>query len=426
MAADIIHPGHINVLTEAAKLGKVTVGLLTDRAISSYKRVPYMTFEERRCVMASLKQVHSIEVQETWDYEPNLRRLKPAFVVHGDDWRTGIQAGSRRKVIAILAEWGGTLIEVPYTRSISSTQLIGAARSGTIAPHNRLKSFRGLLAAKEMVRAVEVHSGLSGIVAETTTVEREGVTEEFDAMWLSSLTNSAIRGKPDHELFDGGSQLLTINDILEVTHKPLIVDAESGGSLEHFTRLVKQLERLGISCVVIEDKTGAKFNSLSPSGSLQEQAPVGEFCSKLRAGVDARKDSDLLIIARVESLVLGKTVEHALERSERYLATGANGILIHSRSVDGNDVLSFCRECRASNWPVLLFVVPTTYSQVSESELQSSGASVVIYANQLLRAALPAMRRAAQTILTHRRAAECDVDSLSISELLSFLDEHAC
>jgi phosphoenolpyruvate mutase len=426
LAADIIHPGHINVLSEAAKLGEVTVGLLTDKAVASYKRVPYMSFEERRCVIAELKQVSHIEPQETWDYEPNLRRLRPAYVVHGDDWQTGIQAGVRRRVIEVLGEWGGKLIEVPYTQGISSTSLNVAVRRNAIAPGQRLKALRGLLAAKEMIRALEVHSGLSGIIAETAGIFHDGFKREFEALWLSSLTNSAIRGKPDAEIVDGTAQLLTLNEILEVTRKPIIVDAESGGGPEHFRRLVLQLERLGVSCVVPEDKTGRKFNSLSTGGAAQEQAHIADFCEKLRAGIDARGTADLLIVPRIESLVLGKPIQDALCRADRYLEAGADGILIHSRSTTGDDITSFCRSFRKTHRSPPLFVVPTTYSATTEADLQASGVTVVIYANQLLRAALPAMTEAAQSILRHQRAAECDLNCVSVPELLAFVGQNAC
>lgn len=423
MAADIIHPGHINVISEAAKLGEVTVGLLTDRAIASYKRVPYMSFEERRCVIAQFRQVSHIEAQETWDYEPNLRRLRPHYVVHGDDWQTGIQAGVRQRVIKVLSEWGGELVEVPYTQGISSTRLNGAVRRNAITPGQRLKAFRGLLAAKEMIRAIEVHSGLSGMIAETSAVFHGGFKREFEAMWLSSLTNSAIRGKRDAEIVDGTLQLLTVNEILDVTRKPIIVDAESGGTPEHFKRLVLQLERLGVSCIVPEDKIGKKFNSLSTSGASQEQSSISDFSEMLRAGIGARGTADLLIVPRIESLVLGKPIEDALCRADRYLEAGADGILIHSRSTTGEDIISFCRTFRKAHWSPPLFVVPTTYSHLTETELQACGVTVVIYANQLLRSALHAMTQAAQSILRHQRAAECDSDCVSVPELLAFMDQ---
>jgi phosphoenolpyruvate phosphomutase / 2-hydroxyethylphosphonate cytidylyltransferase len=358
------------------------------------------------------------------DYEPNLRRLRPAYVVHGDDWQTGIQSAVRRKVIEVLSEWGGKLIEIPYTRGVSSTALNRAQKKIPIAPSERLQSFRRLLASKELLRVLEVHSGLSGLIAQTTSVKTDNGVKEFDAMWLSSLTNSAVRTKPDIELFDESAQLLVINDVLEVTRKPLIIDAESGGTIERLVRVVRQMERLGVSCVVIEDKIGRKHNSLGNTALCQEQMQVPEFCDKLRACVETRETGDALIVARIESLVLEKPMADALRRAEKYVEAGADGILIHSRRSTGEEIVSFCRSFRRSIPFVPLFTIPTTYSFTAEQELQSCGATVVIYANQLLRSALPAMMRTAQSILLNSRAAECENGCISTAEFLDFLDEH--
>lgn len=426
MAADILHPGHINVLTEAAKWGEVTVGLLTDKAISCYKRTPYMPFEQRRCLLESLRLVSHIEIQETLDYEPNLRRLRPAYLVHGDDWRTGIQSDARRRAIEVLQEWGGELIEIPYTLGVSSTELIQARQKEVPSAERRMKSLRTLLGSKNVLRAIEVHSGLSGIIADTSNVIEDHVRQEFDAMWLSSLTNSAIRGKPDCELIDGTAQMITIKEIMDVSRKPMIVDGDSGGLPDNFARMVRRLQQLGVSCVIIEDKTGPKCNSLGAKGTLQKQASVDEFCSKLRAGVEGRTCADFLLVARVESLILGNTIAEALSRADRYLEAGADGILIHSRATDGEEIKTFCEAFRTTHHADPLFAIPTTYSSVSEEELRSWGVNVVIYANQLLRSAVRAMHRTAESILLHRRAAECEINCTSTSELLSFLEECAC
>ncbi len=426
MAADILHPDHINVLTEAAKWGKVTVGLLTDKAISSYKRAPYMRFEHRRCLLESLKLVSYIEVQDTLDYEPNLRKLRPAYLVHGDDWRTGVQSDIRHRAIEVLREWGGQLIEIPYMLGVSSTELIEARKKEMPSAERRLKSLRTLLGSKDLLRAIEVHSGLSGIIADTSHVIENHVKREFDAMWLSSLTSSAIRGKPDCELIDGTTQTLTIKEIMDVSRKPMIVDADSGGSPDDFARMVRRLEQLGVSCIIIEDKTGPKCNSLGAKGALQKQASIDEFRSKLRVGIETRTCADLLLAARIESPVLGKTLREALTRADHYLDAGADGILIHSRATDGEEIKAFCEKFRARHRTDPLFAIPTAYSSVSEEELRSWGVNVVIYANQLLRSAVRAMHRTAESILLHKRAAECEIDCTSTSELLSFLEEYAC
>ena len=426
MAADILHPGHINLLTEAAKFGKVTVGLLTDKAIASYKRTPYMTFEQRRCVLQGLKMVSRIEVQETLDYEPNLRRLRPAYLVHGDDWRTGLQLSVRRKAIRILREWGGQLIEVPYTLGISSTQLNGEMSKQPPSTERRLRSLRGLLASKDLLRVIEAHSGLSAMIVENSRVMRRGAKQEFDAIWLSSLTNSAIRGKPDCELIDGTAQMMTIRDIMDVTRKPMIVDGDSGGSADNFKRMVRRLEQMGVSCVLIEDKVGPKSNSLDVKGTLQKQASVEDFCEKLKAGISSRACTDFLVVARIESLIFGKPLEDAVIRAERYLDAGADGILIHSRATDGGEIRGFCEAFRHRHCADPLFAIPTTYSSVSEEELRSWGVTAVIYANQLLRASVRAMMRTADNILLHRRAAECEAHCTSTAELLSLLEGCPC
>ena len=426
MAGDILHPGHINVLTEAAKYGRVTVGLLTDRAIASYKRAPYMSFEQRRCLLASLKLVSRIEVQETLDYEPNLRRLRPMYLVHGDDWRTGVQSGVRTRAIEVLREWGGQLIEVPYTTGVSSSQLSEALRSVAPSPEQRLKSLRALLSSKDMLRVIEAHSGLSGMIADRSHVISGGLKREFDAIWLGSLSNSAIRGRPDCELVDATAQMITITDIMDATGRPLIVDGDSGGSDETFTRMVRRLEQLGVSCVVIEDKVGPKRNSLGSKGVLQEQAPIDDFSSKIRAGVEARSCADFLVVARIESLVLGKSLQDALMRADRYVEAGADGILIHSRAADGDEIQAFCEAFRTRHYADPLFAIPTTYSRVTEQELHDWGVNVVIYANQLLRAAVLAMTRTADTILRSGRAAECEANCTSTSELLALLEGCRC
>ena len=426
MAADILHPGHINVLTEAAKWGKVTVGLLTDKAISSYKRAPYMPFEQRRCLLESLKLVSHIEIQETLDYGPNLRRLRPAYLVHGDDWRTGIQSDVRRRAIEVLQEWGGHLIEIPYTLGVSSTELIQAQKKEVPSAEQRMKSLRTVMGSKDMLRAIEAHSGLSGMIADTSYVIENHVRQEFDAMWLSSLTNSAIRGKPDCELIDGTTQMITIQEIMDVSRKPMIVDGDSGGSPDNFMRVVRRLEQLGVSCVIIEDKTGSKCNSLGAKGAQQKQSSVNDFCSKLRAGIEGRTCADFMLVARIESLILGNTIAEALYRADRYLDAGADGILIHSRATDGEEVKAFCEAFRTTHHTDPLFAIPTAYSFVSEEELLSWGVNVVIYANQLLRSAVRAMHRTAESILLHGRAAECEINCTSTSELLSLLEECKC
>jgi len=423
MSADIIHPGHLNIINEATKLGVVTVGVLTDAAIASYKRLPYMNYEQRAAVVRALKGVEEVIPQEQLDYIPNLLKLKPDFVVHGTDWREGVQAKTRQRVIDTLATWGGKLVEPEYTEGISSTQLNKAIREVGTTPDIRRRRLRRLLGAKPLVRVMEAHSGLSGLIVENAFVTKDNVRHEFDAMWLSSLTDSTVKGKPDNESVDLTSRLRTVNDILEVTTKPIIYDGDSGGLPEHFVFLVRSLERLGVSAVVIEDKVGLKQNSLLESGNVQKQASVEEQCHKIKVGKQAQVTDDFMIFARCESLIAGAGENDAIARCRAYIDAGADGILIHSKSKTPDEVVSFTRRFRtevSSTTP--LIVVPSTYAQITETELKDIGVNIVIYANHLLRAAYPAAMKAAQRILECERAKEASEElCMPIGEIVSLI-----
>lgn len=423
MSADIIHPGHLNIIREAAKLGDVTVGVLTDAAIASYKRLPYMNYEQRSAVVAALKGVREVVPQEQLDYIPNLLKLRPDYVVHGTDWREGVQAKTRQGVIDTLAQWGGTLVEPEYTPGISSTQLNKAIREVGTTPDIRRARLHRLLNAKPLVRFMEAHSGLTGLIVENVSVKKDNRKVEFDGMWLSSLTDSTQKGRPDNESVDLTSRLRTVNDILDITTKPIIFDGDSGGRIEHFVPLVRSLERLGVSAVIIEDKTGSKRNSLLEIGNNQSQALIEDFCQKIHEGKKAQITDDFMVIARCESLISGAGEDDAIVRCHAYLEAGADGVMIHSKSNTPNEALSFLRRFRAevsAHKPVV--VVPTTYAQVTEEELSESGANLVIYANHLLRAAYPAMRRCAERILECGRAKEAsDELCMPINEVLSLI-----
>ena len=425
MSADLVHPGHLNVLRKAAELGEVTVGLLTDAAIASYKRLPYMTFEQRREVVEHLKGVHRTVPQHTLDYVENLKEYRPDYVVHGDDWRTGVQAPVRQRVIDTLSEWGGELVEVPYTEGISSTQLHQALKEVGTTTDVRRKRLRRLLAAKPLVRCLEVHNGLTGLVVEHVSAERRQAKVEFDVMWASSLTDATMRGKPDIETVDLSSRMITLNDVLEVTTKPIIYDGDTGGKPEHFVFAVKTLERMGVSAVIIEDKVGLKRNSLFGTDVPQTQASISAFSDKITLGKQAQVTEDFMIIARIESLILNQGLDDALERAEAYIGAGADGIMIHSKSSVPDEVLAFCEEYRSMEPRVPLVVVPSTYSSVTEAELQEAGVNVVIYANHLLRSAYPAMMDTARTILEHGRAEEADRKLMPIKELLVLVERGA-
>lgn len=422
MSADLVHPGHINILNVASRLGDVTLGLLTDEAIASYKRLPYMSYDERFAVVSQLKGVTEVVPQETLDYVPNLQRLKPDYVVHGDDWKTGPQQQARRAVIETLAEWGGELIEPSYTEGISSTKLNSAVKEVGTTPQVRLRRFRRLLSAKPTVRVIEAHNGLTGLIAEHASVQKDGMTHEFDAMWISSLTDSTAKGRPDIELVDATSRAITIQDILEVTTKPIILDGDSGGITEHFVYQVKTLERLGVSAVIIEDKVGLKKNSLFGTDVDQTQDDPAHFAEKIRAGKAAQVTEDFSVIARVESLILGKDVEDALHRAVMYVDAGADCVMAHHKDKDPSQLYEFAERFRATGSEVPLIAVPSAYSQVTEEELRDHGFQIVIYANQLLRSAYPAMARTAESILTHERALEAEEHCMPIKEILTLID----
>jgi phosphoenolpyruvate phosphomutase / 2-hydroxyethylphosphonate cytidylyltransferase len=424
MSADLVHPGHINILQRAAELGEVTVGLLTDEAIASYKRLPHMTFEQRKAVVESLQGVHQVVAQETLDYVPNLERLQPDIVVHGDDWRTGVQRQTRQRVIDTLEKWGGRLVEVPYTQGISSTQLHGSLKQIGTTPSVRLSRLRRLLDSQPLVRLMEAHSGLTGLIVESTNVQQDGRTLEFDGMWSSSLTDSTSRGKPDIEAVDISARLQIVNEIFEVTTKPLVFDGDTGGKPEHFTFTVRSLERLGVSAVIIEDKEGLKRNSLFGTDVEQTQSSIEDFTMRLNIGKQAQITDDFMIIARIESLILGKGMDDAVERARAYIDAGADGIMIHSRRKDPDEVFEFCKRFDEFDKRVPLIVVPTSYHQVSEQELIDRGVNMVIYANHMLRAAYPQMVKVATTILEHGRALEADPYLAPISEALNIIPEN--
>jgi phosphoenolpyruvate phosphomutase len=422
MSADLIHPGHLNVLKRAAELGDVIIGLLTDAAIASYKRVPYMTFEQRREVVENLKGVSRVVPQETLDYVPNLRALRPDFVVHGDDWREGVQRETRQRVINALTEWGGQLVEVPYTAGISSTALQKALKEVGTTPDIRRSRLRRLLQVKPIVRFLDLHNALSGLIIENTVVSMsDGTKREFDGMWGSSLTDSTAKGKPDIEAVDVSARMTTLNEVIEVTTKPIIYDGDTGGQPEHFVFTVRTLERLGVSAVIIEDKTGLKKNSLFGTDVEQTQDEIPAFCEKIRMGKRAQATDDFMIIARIESLILDKGVDDAMERAQAYLDAGADGIMIHSRRKSPDEIFEFCDRYAQLPSRKTLVAVPSSYNTVTEDELAARGVNVVIYANHLLRSAYPAMVNTAKSILTHQRSAECDAQLMPIKDILELI-----
>ena len=421
MSADLIHPGHINIIKEATKLGEVTVGLLTDKAIASYKRLPFLTYEQRKTVIEQIKGVQNVVRQFTLDYTSNLREIKPDYVVHGDDWGSGVQAGTRQKVVDALNEWGGKLIEVPYTPGISSTQLHNDLKAIGTTPNIRLKTLNRLVQSKSFVRVLEVHNGLTGLIVENLKIEQDGAVQEFECMWSSSLTDSTAKGKPDIEAVDMTSRMATVNSIFEVTTKPMIFDADTGGRPEHFAFTVKSLERLGVSAVIIEDKVGLKKNSLFGTDVPQTQDSTENFCNKISSGKKAQITSDFMIIARIESFILGKGLDDAIGRAIAYIEAGADSIMIHSKKKEPEEIFEFCKQYNELNNRVPLVVVPSSYNEVYEDDLVDAGANIIIYANQMLRAAYPAMLNVAESILRHGRSFDCNEKCIPIKEILNLI-----
>jgi phosphoenolpyruvate phosphomutase len=421
MSADLIHPGHLNILCEAAKLGNVTVGVLTDSAIASYKRLPYMTYEQRSSVVENLKQVSNVIPQDSLDYTKNLKDLKPDFVVHGDDWKEGAQRETRLKVIETLKEWDGELVEIAYTEGISSTKLNNALKDVGTTPQIRLATLRRLIAAKPLLTFLDVHNALSGLIIEHAQIEMNGKVKQFDGMWGSSLTDSTAKGKPDIEAVDVSSRMSTLSEIIEVTSKPIIYDADTGGQIEHFKFTVKTLERLGVSAVIIEDKTGLKKNSLFGNEVPQTQDTIENFCEKISAAKKEQITEDFMVIARIESLILEAGMDDALNRANAYIKAGADGIMIHSRKKDPAEVLEFCKKYNLIKNRKPLVAVPSSYNSITEEELENAGVNIVIYANQLLRSAYPAMQDTAYSILKNGRSAESDEKMMPIKEILELI-----
>lgn len=417
MCADLLHQGHLNIIRVARELGEITIGLLTDEAMAGYKRLPYLNYEQRKTIVENLKGVREVIPQTTLDYLPNLRRLRPRYVVHGDDWRTGVQRETRQRVIEVLKEWDGELVEPAYTPGISSTQLNAAIREVGFAPDVRRQRLRRLLTAKPLVTALEAHSGLTGLIVENAQVEANGQTREFDAMWVGSLTDSTAKGKPDIEYVDLTSRMATVQEILDITNKPLILDGDSGGLVEHFVLAVRTLERIGVSAIVVEDRMNPKRGT----AAAQHQEDVDTFAYKIERGKKAQVADDFMIVARIESLIAGKDVRDAIERTRAYIGSGADGILIHSREKTPCEIFAFCDEYAKLPSRVPLVAMPSTFSQVTEQQLVNAGVQVVLYANHLLRSAYPAMLKTAESILLHQRAYEAEGQCTSIEQIVDLI-----
>ena len=420
---DIIHEGHLNILKEACKYGKVIIGALTDEALIRYNRFPTKSFEERYKMYAALDGVDKVIVQNNMLYDEIISELKPDYVIHGDNWKEGPESAIRRNVLEALKRYGGQLIEVQYTRNDSVKKIDKILKEKVSMPEYRRKRLRQLIKICPIVKTIEVHSGLTGIIAEKTIIERDGKLDQFDAMWVSSLCDSTAKGKPDIELVDMSSRLRTVNDIMEVTTKPIILDGDTGGLPEHFVYNVRTLERIGVSAIIIEDKTGLKRNSLFGTKITQTQDSIENFCYKIAAGKQVQLTDEFMIIARIESLILEKGMEDALNRAFAYVNAGADGIMIHSRKKDPTEIFQFCNSFRARNNDTPLIVVPTSFNSVTEEEFVNHGVNIVIYANQLTRSAFPAMQNTVIEILKNHRAMEVDSKLMPIDDIITLIDE---
>ena len=422
-STEYIHSGHVEIIKKARRLGRLIIGILSDEAVSSYKRYPLIPFEERKALFENMAGVERVVTQNTLSYAENLRELKPDFVVHGNDWVEGFQKPIRQEVCEVLAEYGGRLVEYPYSNNPMYKELDANHRAEASMPDVRRGRLRKLINMKGLVTAMEAHSGITGLIVEKTTVLQEGKTYQFDAMWVSSLCDSTAKGKPDIELVDMTSRFRTIDDIMEVTTKPIIFDGDTGGLTEHFVYTVRSLERMGVSMVIIEDKTGLKKNSLFGTEVKQTQDSIENFCNKIRAGKHAQKTKEFMICARIESLILEQGMDDALTRAFAFSEAGADAIMIHSRKKDPAEIFEFVAKFREKNTTTPIVVVPTSFNTVTEQEFKDRGVNVVIYANQLTRTGFPAMQDAARTILENHRAKECDDKCMSIKEIITLIPE---
>lgn len=422
-STDMIHSGHIAIIRKAEKLGKLIIGVLSDETVASYKRFPLLPFEERKTMFENIAGVYKVVEQRTLSYKENLEKYQPTYVVHGDDWVTGFQKPIRDEVCSVLASYGGQLVEYPYSKDEKYQELEKRARAELATPDIRRARLKKELAMKGTITAMEAHSGLTGLIVENTIVEEEGGVRQFDAMWISSLCDSTSKGKPDIELVDMTSRFRTIDDICEVTTKPIIFDGDTGGMTEHFVYTVRSLERMGVSMIIIEDKTGLKKNSLFGNEVVQTQDSIEHFCEKIRAGKKAQRTRDFMICARIESLILERGMEDALERAFAFTDAGADAIMIHSRKKDPAEIFEFVEKYRAKNQATPIVVVPTSFNAVTEEEFKARGVNIIIYANQLTRTGFPAMQNAAKMILANHRAKECDDICMPFKDIIRLIPE---
>ena len=421
LSADILHRGHINILKIASSYGSVCVGLLTDQAIASYKNIPYLDYEKRKVVLENIKYVKKVIPQKTLDYVQNLELIRPDYVVHGDDWKSGVQKETRKRVVKTLKKWSGKLIEPKYTKNISSSSIKKEMENNIYSPANRISRLKRLMNSKDIVRILESHNALTGLIIDKINLKKNEKLIQFDGMWSSSLTDSATKGLPDNSSLSFSSRISSLNDMMDVTTKPLIFDADNGGQIEHLPFLIRSLERSGVSAIIMEDKVGLKkiHYLKNQKGTKQDKPQL--FAKKIQKICNSRQSKDFMVIARIESFIVGKGLSDALKRAEIYSKAGADAILIHSKEKTPAEIFSFAKMFKKSKNSIPLVSVPSTYSKVYEKDLIKNGFKIVIYANQLLRAAYPAMQRTAETILKNKRAYEADKKIIPIKEIINLI-----
>ena len=424
LAIDFINEAHIRIIDTAKKYGEVIIGLLTDKAIAKYKSIPLINYETRELIVKNLKNVSKVIPDNSYDYIENLIRLKPDYLVHGDDWKKQkFRKHVRPKVIKILKKWKGVLIEPKSMENVLFTESDKRIKDIFDNTNNRVSKLNRLIKSKEIVRVLESHNSLTGLIIENLKIEKNKKIEEFDCMWSSSLTDSATKGKPDNQSVDYSSRISSLNDTLDVTSKPLIFDADNGGQFEHLSFLVRSLERNGVSAIIMEDKVGLKKNSLfADQKNAKQDSPIA-FAKKIKRACTTRKSKDFLIIARIESFILGKGLKDALKRAEIYSKAGADAILIHSKEKTPEEIFSFSKIFNKSKFSIPLVAVPSTYSRVYEKDLVKNGFKVVIYANHLLRAAYPAMEHTAKKILENKRSFEIEKNIIPIKKIINLIGD---
>ena len=410
ITGDIIHPGIINIIQKGAKYGRLIVGLLSNEAIATHKRIPYLTYEQRKAVIENIKGVSEVVPQEEWSYVPNLLKLKPDYIIHGDDWKTNYLKGIREEVFEVMKKIGGEVIEIPYTKGINSSQLFESTTNNGITAVQRLQSLRQLMNYKPIIRIMEANSGLSGLIIENLKVEKEDGIQRFDGIFINLLDSNPL-GISEQESSTFTSKLNTVTDILECTTKPIIYGGYTSDNYENVTFTIEKLELMGISAIIIEDKFKNK----------QELCNEDEFCLKIKEGKKAQTNPDFMIIAGIKELILGKNIDDALKKALTSIKAGADGILISSNQKNGDDIKEFCLKLRKENKNIPIVLIPTAYDQFTEKEFAEWGANIIIYVDYLKKATYPAMKKCAETILKSERSLEVNEMCMPIKEILNLI-----